>query len=152
MSCSKPKCRSRTRPTYFDTEAEGKFSLGLVYRPGGMKAIDTGASGRPAIVQHFGVVVRDMPPVSAYWEKLGFPALKIDPIPAREDLIYKGKQLLLPHYEASRSTTSSAISGRRRLPYQPTSMEIICNGPPRRREGIERIAPAVPDLKKAVAK
>ena len=52
--------------TYFDTEVGGKFSLGLVMRPGGMKAVDSGAAGRPAIVQHFGFVARDMPPVSAY--------------------------------------------------------------------------------------
>ncbi|MFO1247252.1 MAG: VOC family protein [Alphaproteobacteria bacterium] len=64
--------------TYFDTEADGKFSLGLVLRPGGMKAVDGGAAGRPAIVQHFGFVARDMPPVSAYWQKLGFPPAKMD--------------------------------------------------------------------------
>src|SRR5207248_11178474 len=34
--------------TYFDTEPDGKFALGLVYRPGGMPA----AAG-PAVVSHF---------------------------------------------------------------------------------------------------
>jgi hypothetical protein len=55
--------------TYFDTEREGKFALGLVHRPGGMRA----AAG-PAVVSHFGAVVWDAAAVSAYWEKLGFPS------------------------------------------------------------------------------
>ena len=55
--------------TYFDTEPEGKFALGLVYRARGMHA-----PARPALVSHFGPVVWDAAAVSAYWEKLGFPA------------------------------------------------------------------------------
>jgi hypothetical protein len=54
--------------TYFDTEREGKFALGLVHRRGGMRA----AAG-PAVVSHFGAVVWDAAAVSAYWEKLGIP-------------------------------------------------------------------------------
>ena len=54
--------------TYFDTEPEGKFVLGLVYRPGGMRA----AAG-PAVVSHFSPVVWDAAAVSAYWgEVRGF--------------------------------------------------------------------------------
>ncbi len=59
--------------TYFDTEPEGKFALGLVYRPGGMRA----AAG-PAVVSHFGAVVWDAAAVSAYWEKLGFPPFSME--------------------------------------------------------------------------
>src|SRR5262245_27956289 len=55
--------------TYFDTEPQGKFVLGLVYAPGGMQD----ASG-PAMVSHFSPVVWDAAAVSAYWERLGFPA------------------------------------------------------------------------------
>ena len=138
--------------TYFDTEREGKFSLGLVYRPGGMKAADSGATGRPAIVQHFGVVVRDLPPVSAYWEKLGFPALQINPIPAREDSTYKGKQLLLPHYESSQKYSQFGFLWAAAPAVPANIYGDYLNGPPRRREGIQHIALAVPDLKKAVAK
>ncbi|HET6900138.1 MAG TPA: VOC family protein, partial [Vicinamibacteria bacterium] len=58
---------------YFDTEREGKFALGLVYRPGGMRA----AAG-PAVVSHFGAVVWDAAAVSAYWEKLGFPPFSME--------------------------------------------------------------------------
>ena len=136
--------------TYFDTEAEGKFSLGLVVRPGGMKAIDAGATGRPATVQHFGVVVRDMPPVSAYWERLGFPAMKIDQIPAREDTTYKGKQLLLPHYESSQKYNQFGYLWAA-APAVPANIYGDYLNGPRRREGIQHIALAVPDLQKAIA-
>jgi catechol 2,3-dioxygenase-like lactoylglutathione lyase family enzyme len=137
--------------TYFDTEAEGKFSLGLVYRPGGMKAVDTGSAGRPAIVQHFGVVVRDLPPVSAYWEKLGFPALQINPIPAREDSLYKGKLLMLPHYESSQKYNQFGFLWAAAPAVPANIYGDYLNGPPRRREGIQHIALAVPNLKKATA-
>lgn len=56
---------------YFDTEPEGKFVLGLVYGSG----LQT-RSGR-ALISHFGSVVWDVKAVSAYWEKLGFPALSM---------------------------------------------------------------------------
>ena len=61
--------------TYFDTEPQGKFALGLVYRTGGMPA----AAG-PAVVSHFGAVVWDAAAVSAYWEKLGFPPFAMEPV------------------------------------------------------------------------
>jgi catechol 2,3-dioxygenase-like lactoylglutathione lyase family enzyme len=137
--------------TYFDTEPEGKFSLGLVYRPGGMKAIDAGAAGRPATVQHFGVVVRDIPPVSAYWEKLGFPAMKIDHIPAREDSTYHGKQLLLPHYESSQKYNQFGYLWAA-APAVPANIYGDYLNGPRHREGIQHIALAVPDLQKAIEK
>ena len=136
--------------TYFDTETEGKFSLGLVVRPGGMKAVDTGAAGRPAIVQHFGFVVRDMPPVSAYWEKLGFPAVKIDQIPARADTTYKGKQLLLPHYEGSQKYNQFTYYWVA-APAVPANIYGDYLKGPHGREGIQHIALAVPDLEKAIA-
>ena len=137
--------------TYFDTEAEGKFSLGLVYRPGGMKVIDAGASGRPTMVQHFGLVVRDMPPVSAYWAKLGFPAMKIDQIPAREDSTYKGKPLLLPHYESSQKYSQFGYLWAA-APAQPANIYGDYLNGAHRREGIQHIALAVPDLQQAITK
>jgi catechol 2,3-dioxygenase-like lactoylglutathione lyase family enzyme len=135
--------------TYFDTEPEGKFSLGLVYRPGGMKAVDTGAAGRPATVQHFGFVVSDMPPVSAYWEKLGFPALKIDQIPARADSTYHGKPLLLPHYEGSQKYNQYGYLWVA-APAVPANLYADYMNA-RHREGIQHVALAVPDLQKAIA-
>jgi hypothetical protein len=58
--------------TYFDTEPEGTYAVGLVYAPGGMRA----ASGPPAI-SHFGWVVWDGAAVSTYWERLGWPAFSM---------------------------------------------------------------------------
>src|SRR5690349_13309984 len=55
--------------TYFDTEAEGKFALGLVHGVAQARA----AVGTPAVT-HFGWVVWDAGAVSAYWDRLGFPA------------------------------------------------------------------------------
>ena len=76
--------------TYFDTEPEGKFALGLVYRPGGMRA----AAG-PAVVSHFSPVVWDAAAVSAYWERLGFPAFPIQHATPRADSRYRDQPLLL---------------------------------------------------------
>src|SRR5215471_4732767 len=47
---------------YFDTEPDGKFALGLVYAPSGLRA------AQPASITHFGAVVWDGAGVSAYWE------------------------------------------------------------------------------------
>jgi hypothetical protein len=55
--------------TYFDTEQDGKFVLGLVFKPAG-----TPTSSGPDPVSQFGFVVWDSAAVSAYWERLGFPA------------------------------------------------------------------------------
>jgi catechol 2,3-dioxygenase-like lactoylglutathione lyase family enzyme len=137
--------------TYFDTETDGKFSLGLVVRPGGMKAIDKGASGgAAAIVQHFGFVVRDMPPVSAYWQKLGFPAVKMGLIPERADTLYKGKQLLLAHYEGGEKHTQFTYYWVA-APAEPSNIYADYLKRTHGREGIQHIALAVPDLGKAIA-
>jgi hypothetical protein len=55
--------------TYFDTEQDGKFALGLVFKPAG-----TPKSPGNDPVSHFGFVVWDSTAASAYWERLGFPA------------------------------------------------------------------------------
>ena len=136
--------------TYFDTEMAGKFSLGLVVRPGGMKAVDTGAAGRPAIVQHFGFVARDMPPVSAYWQKLGFPPAKMGLIPERADTLYKGKQLLMAHYEGPQNYTQFTYYWVA-APAEPANIYADYLKRTHGREGIQHIALAVPDLEKAIA-
>jgi len=135
--------------TYFDTEADGKFSLGLVYRPGGMKPIDSGAAGRPATVQHFGFVVRDIPSVSAYWQKLGFPGIDMQPIPERADTTYKGKPLLLPHYEGGQQY-SQFTNYWIAAPAEPANLYADYLKT-HRRGGMQHIALAVPDLEKAIA-
>jgi catechol 2,3-dioxygenase-like lactoylglutathione lyase family enzyme len=75
---------------YFDTEPQGKYVLGLVYWPGGAPA-----AGPPGKVSHLAPVVRDAQAVSAYWQRLGFPALDLEHATPREDSRYRGKPLLL---------------------------------------------------------
>ncbi len=71
---------------YFDTEPQGKYALGLIHWPGGSPTGD--AQGR---LSQIAFVVRDAPAVSAYWEKLGFPAMTKSHAEARPDLRYRGK-------------------------------------------------------------
>ncbi len=77
--------------TFFDTEPEGKYVLGLAYWPD--RAPATSATQK---VSHIAFVIRDPASVSAYWEKLGFPAMPVSHASPREDSRYRGKPLLLP--------------------------------------------------------
>ena len=76
--------------TYFDTEAEGKYVLGLIYWPGGAPP-----AGPPGKISHIAFVTRQAEPVSAFWEKLGFPAMPKAHASPREDSRYHGKPLWL---------------------------------------------------------
>jgi methylmalonyl-CoA/ethylmalonyl-CoA epimerase len=76
--------------TFFDTEPQGKYVLGLVYWPGA-----AAAAGAAQKVSHIAFVIRDPAPVSAYWEKLGFPAMPVSHASPREDSRYHGKPLWL---------------------------------------------------------
>jgi hypothetical protein len=76
--------------TYFDSEPEGKFVLGLVYWPGGAPAPEG-----PNKVSHLAPVVREAQTVSAFWERLGFPAFRMEHASPRGDSLYRGEPLLL---------------------------------------------------------
>lgn len=76
--------------TYFDTEPEGKYVLGLIYWPGGAPP-----AGAPGKISHIAFVARQAEPVSAYWQKLGFPAMPKAHASPREDSRYHGKPLWL---------------------------------------------------------
>ena len=129
---------------YFDTERDGKFALGLVYRPGGMRA----AAG-PAVVSHFGAVVWDAAAVSAYWEKLGFPRFPSS----------MSRHELIPDTETSRSrwhsrsaisaTPSSAMSGS--FPHRAPANIYADFLNRHHREGIQHIGMPVDDLARSVA-
>ncbi len=82
--------RAAMQYTYFDTEAEGKFVLGLVYSP----ELATRAVA-PAVVSHFSPIVWDPAAVSAYWEKLGFPAFRMGHASPRPDSRYRDQSLSL---------------------------------------------------------
>lgn len=76
--------------TYFDTEAQGKYVLGLVYWPGGApKPLEQ------KTVSHLALVVRDAAAVSTYWQKLGLPGFEIEHATPRDDSRYRGQPLLL---------------------------------------------------------
>lgn len=76
--------------TFFDTEAQGKYVLGLVSWPGGVPS-----AGEPGKISHIAFAARELGPVSAYWEKLGFPPTPAVHAGPREDSRYHGKPLWL---------------------------------------------------------
>lgn len=76
--------------TYFDTEGQGKYVLGLVYWPGGAPK----PLGQKT-VSHLALDVRDAAAVCAYWQRLGFPGFTIEHATPREDSRYRGRPLLL---------------------------------------------------------
>jgi hypothetical protein len=76
--------------TFFDTEPEGKYVLGLVSPPPAL------ADSGPAVVTHLGLVIRKAAPVSQYWQELGFPEISLGDATPRPDGRYHGKPLLLP--------------------------------------------------------
>jgi hypothetical protein len=136
--------------TYFDTEGEGKFNLGLVYRPGGMKSPSVAEADQTTAVSLFGFDVRDLPSVSAYWTGLGFPALWTEHAAPRADLRYKGQPLALAfdvgqqQYDQFRYEWIAA-------PPAPENVYADDLKAPHHREGIESIGMPVADLKAAIA-
>lgn len=76
--------------TYFDTEPQGKYVLGLLYWPGGApKALEGKA------VTHLAPDVRDAAAVAAFWQKLGFPGFRLEHAKPRDDSRYRGQPLSL---------------------------------------------------------
>ncbi len=80
------------RYVFLDTEAGGKYSLGLIHVPGDVQqsplAVPDATSGRR--ISQFAFVVRNLEAVSRYWERLGFPAMDVTH-PQTRDLVYRGK-------------------------------------------------------------
>jgi len=76
--------------TFFDTQAEGKYALGLIYWPGGAPP-----AGAPGKISHIAFVARQAEAVSDFWQKLGFPAMPKAHASPREDSRYHGKPLWL---------------------------------------------------------
>ena len=130
--------------TYFDTEPEGKFALGLVYRPGGV-----GTAAASAMVSHFGPVVWDAAAVSAYWEKLGFPAFPMQHVAPRTDSRYKDQPLSLAFEVGYQRHTQFRYEW---ISPPPSPANIYADFLNRRhREGIQHIGMPVEDLAKSIA-
>jgi hypothetical protein len=130
--------------TYFDTEPEGKFVLGLVYRSGGMRA-EVG----PAVVSHISPVVWDAAAVSAYWERLGFPAFPMQHATPRPDSRYRDKPLSLA-FEVGYQRHSQFRYEWISAPPSPANIYADFLNK-HHREGIQHIGMLVEDLAKSVA-
>jgi catechol 2,3-dioxygenase-like lactoylglutathione lyase family enzyme len=76
--------------TYFDTEPQGKYVLGLVYWSGG-----TPKPLEEKTVSHIAPVVRDVVAAKNFWQKLGFPGFELVHATPRDDSRYRGQPLLL---------------------------------------------------------
>jgi catechol 2,3-dioxygenase-like lactoylglutathione lyase family enzyme len=77
----------------FDTEAQGKYVLGLIYGdPSGGEESMEAPPLKPGArkVSQYAFVAKDLDAVSAYWQKLGWPAMSFTH-PALTDLQYRGK-------------------------------------------------------------
>jgi len=129
--------------TYFDTEPEGKFALGLVYGPGGMPAAG------PAVVSHFSPVVWDAAAVSAYWERLGWAAFAMQHAAPRADSRYKDKPLSLAFEVGYQDHTQFRYEWISPPPNPENIYADFLNK--HHREGIQHIGMPVEDLAKSVA-
>jgi hypothetical protein len=130
--------------TYFDTEPEGKFALGLVYAPGGMPP----AVG-PTMVSHLSPVVWDAAAASAYWERLGFPAFPMQHAAPRTDSRYRDNELSLVFEVGYQRHTQ--------FPYEwisppPSPANIYADFLNKHhREGVQHFGIPVEDLAKSIA-
>ena len=130
--------------TYFDTEPEGKFALGLVYAPEEMRS-----AARPSKVSHFSPVVWDAAAVSAYWERLGFPAFPMQHATPRADSRYRDKPLSLAFEVGYQRHTQFRYEWISPPPSPPNIYADFLNK--HHREGIQHIGIPVDDLAKSVA-
>jgi methylmalonyl-CoA/ethylmalonyl-CoA epimerase len=132
----------RVTYTYFDTEPKGKIVLGLVFWEGGAPT-----AGRPGKVDHIGPVVREAANVSAYWQKLGFPAFRMEHATPRPDSTYRGKPLTL--------TFDVGYQNYDQFKYEwivgpPAPPNIYADFLKKHGEGIQHLGMPVDDLQKAV--
>ncbi len=129
--------------TYFDTEPQGKYVLGLVYWPSG--------APRPLeqkTVSHIAPVVRDAAAVTDFWQKLGFPGFALEHAMPRDDSRYRGQPLLLA-FEVGFQRIGSISYEWIQPPSTPAN--IYEDFLQRHGEGIQHIGMPVDDLSKATA-
>jgi catechol 2,3-dioxygenase-like lactoylglutathione lyase family enzyme len=139
-----PGAKGSTTYTFFDTEAEGKYVLGLVYGPGGLpKASDA------AVVSHFGAVVWDAGAVSRFWERLGLPSFPMQHATPRPDGRYHGEPLSLAFEVGYQRHTQFRYEWISPPPSPPNIYADFLNR--HGREGIQHIGLPVEELDRAVA-
>jgi len=129
--------------TYFDTEPQGKYVLGLVYWPGG--------APKPLAqktVSHIAPVVHDAAAVREFWQKLGFPGFELEHATPREDSRYRGRPLSLA-FEVGFQRLGAI--GYEWIQPPSTPANIYEDFLERHGEGIQHIGMPVDDLSKATA-
>jgi catechol 2,3-dioxygenase-like lactoylglutathione lyase family enzyme len=131
--------------TYFDTEPQGKLVLGLI-----QTSEDTshGGDDRSLSVSHLGPVIREPTSVSAFWQKLGFPAFSMEHATPREDSRYQGKPLWLT-FDAGYQRYTQFDYEWIIPPTQPAN--IYADFLKAHQEGIQHIGLPVPDLSRAIS-
>lgn len=85
-----PTAAGRMTVVHMDTAAEGKYVLGLVHGEAPRPSGEAAAVPFPAELSQYALVVKSLDHVSAYWQKLGFPAMDITHGPLT-DLVYRGQ-------------------------------------------------------------
>jgi catechol 2,3-dioxygenase-like lactoylglutathione lyase family enzyme len=80
----------RLTVVHMDTAAEGKYVLGLVHGAAPRPTTEAPPALFPAKLSQYALVVRSLERVSAYWQKLGFPAMDVTHGPLT-DLVYRGQ-------------------------------------------------------------
>lgn len=130
---------------YFDTEAQGKYVLGLAYDPQpSPPAPQSPASVR---VTQFAFVVDSLAPASSYWKRLGFPEFQVTH-PTLTGLFYRGQPAA---YEQDLGWQRHG-----RVPFEwcvppagtPT---VYAEHLKKHGAGVQHIAFEVPDMDKAIA-
>jgi methylmalonyl-CoA/ethylmalonyl-CoA epimerase len=129
--------------TYFDTEPQGKYVLGLVYWPGGApKPL------QQKTVSHIAPVVRDAAAVAAFWQKLGFPGFKLVHATPRDDSRYRGQPLSLAFEVGFQRIGSISYEWIQPPSAPPNIYEDFLM---RHGEGIQHIGMPIDNLSKATA-
>jgi catechol 2,3-dioxygenase-like lactoylglutathione lyase family enzyme len=127
---------------FFDTEAKGKYVLGLTTAPN----LES-TSAEPSIT-HAGIEIRDPQAVSVYWQSLGWGPLTIAHATPREDSRYRGRPLLLSFDVAWYRRPSLTIEW-----IIPPSSPPNCYADflKEHGQGVQHLGMTVPDLDAAVA-
>jgi methylmalonyl-CoA/ethylmalonyl-CoA epimerase len=128
-----------TRYAYFDTRAQGKYGLGIIHNAPG-----AGSYGTVKLTQ-VAFVVRDPEAVSAYWSKLGFPALSKTQSKPR-GMRYRGKPVSYPLDLWWQRHTSQAYEWT-----VPLEGSVYAEFAQAHGEGIQHLGIAAEDMDKAIA-
>lgn len=128
--------------TFFDTEANGKYVLGLTTAP------NLESTTAEPHVTHAGIDIQDPQAVSTYWQSLGWDRLSIAHATPRADSRYRGQPLLLSFdvawYKRPSLTIEWIIPPR-------TPPNCYADFLKEHGQGVQHLGMTVPDLDTAVA-